>query len=536
MSTSERRGGATPDPSGGSRADAPASATPDSDPPVAPDPDLGGRALARNTLLNVAGQTAPLLLAVLAIPYLLDGLGADRFGVLAIAWMVLGYFTVLGFGRATTKFVAEILGSGDHRRLPTVTWDTVAIQAVFGVAGTALFAAATPLIAERLLQMPAPLVAESRTAFYILAASVPLVMIGSAFRGVLEAAQRFDLVNAIRAPSIAATFLLPVLGLALGWNLPGIVALLVAGKFATMLVYYAFAIRAVPTLGGVPRFDTSELRPLISFGSWVTVSGVVSPALYYLDRFILGSLVSVAAVGYYAAPFEVVSRLRILPASLVEALFPAFSTLAGRGDDARVRRLTTRSVNFVLFSLGPIAVLLIAGAGDLLELWLGGEVAARSTLAMQILAVGVLINSLAYVPYSMLQGLGRPDIPAKFQLLELPLHVLLAVILVREWGIPGAALAWTVRVAIDAALLFAAAGRLSTRSYAGLLSRRVLKTTLVLAAFAVPAAWSAASLPSFGVRLIALIGFAALLALTIWRFSLEEIDRTQILAMVGMAR
>ena len=71
------------------------------------------RLLARNTALNVAGQAVPLVAALVAIPWLIRGLGADRFGVLTLAWAAIGYFGLvdLGLGRALTHAVATRLGS-----------------------------------------------------------------------------------------------------------------------------------------------------------------------------------------------------------------------------------------------------------------------------------------------------------------------------------------------------------------------------------------------------------------------------------------
>lgn len=77
--------------------------------------DISGEILARNTLLNFVGQALPLV-AVVTIPFIVRGLGIERFGLLSLAWVVLGYFTIfdLGLGRATTKYVAEALGKGDE--------------------------------------------------------------------------------------------------------------------------------------------------------------------------------------------------------------------------------------------------------------------------------------------------------------------------------------------------------------------------------------------------------------------------------------
>jgi O-antigen/teichoic acid export membrane protein len=98
-------------------------------------------------------------------------------------------------------------------------------------------------------------------------------------------------------------------------------------------------------------------------------------------------------------------------------------------------------------------------AENILQVWLGTDFAVKSTVVLQILALGVLINSLAYIPFALLQGAGRPDLPVKFHLLELPLYIGILWFSVNQWGIAGAAVAWTFRVALDAILLFGATFR-----------------------------------------------------------------------------
>jgi O-antigen/teichoic acid export membrane protein len=73
-----------------------------------------GRLLAKNTLWNLLGSGAPLLVAFFAIPKLIAGLGMARFGVLTLAWVVIGYFSLfdLGLGRALTKITSDKLGEG----------------------------------------------------------------------------------------------------------------------------------------------------------------------------------------------------------------------------------------------------------------------------------------------------------------------------------------------------------------------------------------------------------------------------------------
>ncbi|MGB9860568.1 MAG: oligosaccharide flippase family protein [Moorellaceae bacterium] len=146
---------------------------------------IRGTLLARNTLFNLLGQVLPLLVGVVTILFIVRGLGTERFGLLSLAWVILGYFSVfdLGLGRATTKYVAEALGKGETDRAPGFVWTTVATQAVFGVVGGLTLAAITPLLVERILNVPPSLVEEARTAFYVLALGVPVALIsGSSLR------------------------------------------------------------------------------------------------------------------------------------------------------------------------------------------------------------------------------------------------------------------------------------------------------------------------------------------------------------------
>ena len=262
------------------------------------------------------------------------------------------------------------------------------------------------------------------------------MLASNSLRGVLEAAQRFDLVNYVKLPASAAVFLLPAAALPFGVQLPGIVLLLGLARLGAMLAYLAMCFRIFPGLWSNPAFHRKKLRLLAVYGGWVTVSNVVSPLLVYMDRFLIGSLLSMSALAYYTAPCDMVTRLWFFPGSLVAALFPAFSSLDASGDKNRLEEIYARSIKFLLLTFGPVLLLVVVFAQDVLRLWLGGDFAQKSTSVLQILAVGVLINSLACVPYTLLQGIERPDLTAKFHLLELPLEVGLLWFLVGRMGMP----------------------------------------------------------------------------------------------------
>lgn len=423
--------------------------------------EIKGSLLARNTLLNFIGQVVPSFVGMVTIPFIVRGLGPERFGLLSLAWAIMGYFAIfdLGLGRATTKFVAETLGKGEEDKVPYIVWTAVVIQAAFGVLGALVLAGITPLLVEHILNIPPELIGEAEATFYLLALSIPIVLVSGSFSGVLEAAQRFDLVNAIRIPSSTLTFLLPTIGLLLNFNLPGIVALILIARLGALSTLIVMNFYIAPKLRKLAVSFT--LFPhLFSFGGWVMVSNMLAPFLRYLDRFMIGALLSMSAVAFYSVPFDILERLWIIPSSLVMTLFPAFSALSGLNQHERTQKLFLQASKYLIILVTPLMLSLIAFAKPIFEIWLGIEFARQSVLPFQILSIGVLIGLLAPIPGSIILGYGRPDIIGKLYLMYIPLNIGLVWLLVKTMGLPGAALSFTARTVLETALLFILASRI----------------------------------------------------------------------------
>lgn len=266
------------------------------------------------------------------------------------------------------------------------------------------------------------------------------------------------------------------------------------------------------------------------------VSSIVGPILVYLDRFLIGSLLTMSAVAYYSAPYEAVTRLWVIPASLTMTLFPAFSALEGIKDKEKLGTLFARSLKYVLLILGPIILIVGLFAEDILQIWLGTNFALKSTAVLQILSLGVLINSLAHTPFALLQGVGRPDIPAKFHLLELPVYITIVWFLINRWGITGAAAAWTIRVTLDALLLFSATFKVYGLPLRLLSTNGVMLTgsaILILIGIACVLK-SLLSFLSLFVQIALLVALFGLFAWVVWVKVMDASDKGVILKVVKL--
>jgi O-antigen/teichoic acid export membrane protein len=421
---------------------------------------MENRRLARNAVWNLLSLAAPMLVALGAIPVLIRTLGIDRFGILTLAWMLIGYCSLfdLGLGRALTKLVSEGFGeeistNPPRTRLARAVWTALVLMVVFGCVGGLIFASASTLLATSALKVPAALRAETVVSLHWIAAAIPLVTLTAGLRGILEARQHFGSLSLLRTATGVLTFVGPLLAARSSGSLSAVIFTIAAIRLLSAVGHFILCAVLAPELLSDRHVIWREVRPLFRFGAWLTISNLISPLMVSIDRFLIGMFLSVAEVGYYATPYEIVTKLQIIPSALTGVLFPALSaTLVN--DRARARQLYTRGLAITLALLLPLTVVMVTFAHAGLALWLGPEFAMRGYRVLQLLSIGVLINASAYLPASFLHAAGRPDVTAKLHMIEFPLYIPLVCWFIRAFGIEGAASAWVLRVTLDAALLF----------------------------------------------------------------------------------
>jgi O-antigen/teichoic acid export membrane protein len=493
---------------------------------------ITGRLLAKNTLLSLLAQITPLMVAILAIPIVVDRLGLTRLGILSLVWVLLGYAGVLdlGIARALTQRTSQLLARGQKDQIAGLATSAVATNFILGlVGGLSLFLLAGVL--PHALGVPQALVPEAAGAFSVMAVGLPVTLAMTAVRGLIEGAQRFDLVTLVAAPASALTYALPAAGALAGFSLPTIVGLLVAGRVGAFAAYILLSERAFPNVSvfSVPHWG--DARSLLGYGGWLTISSASAPAIIYGERAIIASVTSAGVLGLYVIPYELAARMWVIPGALAATLFPAFTTLNEIGID-RIKATYRQSLTLLVVALGPLVVILVSMGGPLLRGWLGAETASSITVPLQIFAVGAVVNSLGYMPLAFLQASGRAWLAARLHLTEIPATYLVTWGLVAQLGLVGAAIAWLARVTIDSCVLFILAGRGSEEVAAG---ARASLSSIAILGLAILCAALSSTIETVQLRAIAVVLILFLSLGFTWRLSLTGSDRA-LLASLARGR
>src|SRR5690606_12033590 len=169
------------------------------------------------------------------------------------------------------------------------------------------------------------------------------------------------------------------------------------------------------------------------FGGWLTVSLLAVPVLMYAERLLIGGLRSLTELAYYTVPFEIVARTAVIPSAIALTLFPAFSY--AQRDARRVDELFRRPLRLLFLFQWPLLVVLWLFAGEILDVWMGAAVAAAGTPVLRLLAFSFFLHAFAHIALAGVQGLGRPDLKAKLDLIEVPAFLALGVLLIPPFGI-----------------------------------------------------------------------------------------------------
>jgi len=422
---------------------------------------LSGRLLARNAFWNLLGMVLPLLVALWAIPVLIDGMGVERFGLMTVVWVAVGYFSLfdLGIGRAVTKLVAERLGTSRMQELPALIRTGLTLMWGLGLLAAVVVGLMAPWLSESAINMPDSLRPEALWSFWILAFTLPFVISSAGLIGILEAHQRFPQITAVRIPLGISNYVGPVLLLTYSNSLIAITAFIAVSRLIAWIGFRELSRRNTTLESEAPKFDRQSIRALLSFGGWITVSNVIGPLMVYFDRFLIGGVLSMSAVTFYTIPYEILTRLWLLPVAIMGVLFPAFASALAT-DAARVSYVFYVAGRFLLVVMAIPLGTAILFAPEALALWLGSEFASQSTTVARWLALGVYINCLARLPFIALQGHGRPDLTAKLHIVQAILFMPLLWWLIHQYGIAGAAAGWTARIAVDTGALFYMSGRL----------------------------------------------------------------------------
>ncbi len=440
------------------------------------------RRLSANYLYNILGVLLPTITSLATVPFYIHQIGSARYGVVVITWVLLGYFGFLDFGlsRATANALAR-LGHASSRERSPILVTAFCCNLCLGLTGGLIMYLVGHLVLLHLVKVPGSLVPETLAAFPWMAAMLPLGMLAGVSNGALESRERFLVTNPLGSIGTMLGQVAPLLcTYVFGPSLTVVIPATLLARLLMVSLAYGIVIqieRPVRLLD----FDLRVVRRLFRYGSWVSISSLLNPLLDTSAQMVIGIMLGTTAVTTYSVPMTLATRSQVFATAMARTLFPRVSRLSHDEAVATTRRATL----MLAYGFGAICAPAILFSGPFLRLWIGPNFQAASQSIAQVVMFGAWTNGLAFLPYAFLQAQGRPHVTAAATMIEIVPFFAVLWLLLTVFGLPGAAVAWTLRVGVNCVALQLISGCISRQAWS-LLPALVLMLCSLLVARLVP--------------------------------------------------
>lgn len=187
-----------------------------------------------------------------------------------------------------------------------------------------------------------------------------------------------------------------------------------------------------------------------SFALPRSISTGLEQAMTWLDVLIVGMIAGPAAAGIYGAASRFVSAGMILSTSLRIVVAPMYSRHLGAQRLEQVQHLYAVTTKWIVLFSVPLYILMALYGGTVLSIL--GPNFHDGAVALAILACGMALVLAAGNIQSILLMSGHSALAATNKAVAVAVNVCLLLLLVPRADLLGAAIAWTVAMAVDTSL------------------------------------------------------------------------------------
>lgn len=402
------------------------------------------RRLIRNISSQWISLGAQLLISVLMTPFMVRRLGDEGYGIVVLISGLVGYSGILyfGLGAAVVKFVAEHHAREDMDELNATCSTIYGVYLGFGVMCLALaLVLVGPL--PTLFHIRAHQATDARVMLMMMGVGLLAQFPGSVYSGVLMGLQRFDVMNKynfvlliVRSAAVLTVLL----------ERPSVVlvgAVTMGSLIAEQAFAYVYAHRTLPGLSlSLARFERARLSKLFTFSAQSFLFTLSEKLINYTDEFVIGQARGTGAVTLYAIPLRLVDYARDALDKATLVLMPGVSAAAAKGDVEALQSIWRFGNKAIMCLVAPVTLVFLMWGGHVLTLWLDAEHGRQGMPVMVWLALAFVAQVAGRgIARPIFEGLGELSTPARITIVEGVINLLLSVVLVRKWGLPGVAFA-----------------------------------------------------------------------------------------------
>ena len=263
--------------------------------------------------------------------------------------------------------------------------------------------------------------------------------------------------------------------MAFGWGVRGaIYAVLITVLINFILMFFHLA----KSYKLKYKFDFKLFLEQIKFGISTYLGDIFSTINFKLNIFVVNIFMGVLNVGYYSVSYNIAALIFVIPYSLQQVLYPAWSSASEQEVDQKTPRVARQAL---LFSF--LAAILLAFVGRFFILFFYGKDFLPAIMPFYLILPGGVFAAYAGIFFNNFFAKGKPQITSFILIGSLLINILLNIILIPKIGVAGAAVAASVSYLFAALLALILFWRITKTSLKEIVIIRYSDFTILLDRF-----------------------------------------------------
>ena len=405
--------------------------------------------LGKNLFANYLGQSWRMVMAIAFIPFYVEIVGAESYGLIGIFATLQAWLAVLDMGLrpAISREMARFTG---NQTSPNFVWDLLRtvefitigmVLLIFGVSYAASDWLSINWLNNQVLD-------HERVSFSIvlIGLTVGLVFLESLYSSCLIGLQQqvkqniiLVLTSTLRGVGaiVVLQFISPTIEAFFVWQ-----ALCI---FLSIILFRNATVNFLPTLSIKPKFSLDTLREVWKFASGMVGITLVSLVLTQMDKIVLTRYISLEEFGYYTIAFTVSSALYALVTPVSQAFLPRLTQLAAQKDNELLAATYHIGCQIVTVLAGSAGIVLIFFSEQVINIWASDLVlTSKTSKLVSLLCLGTLLNCLMWMPFQLQIAYGWTKLSLSINSFTVFIVVPILFFIAPVYGAMGVAWMWVL--------------------------------------------------------------------------------------------
>ena len=386
----------------------------------------GLRGIARGFSWGTAGQLIGVAGNLVLTPFIIHGLGVQRYGIFVLVLTITTMLTSFdgGVAGAAGRYFAVYAGTDDRRSTTQLLVTFCVLLTGLGLVMSTIAWFLSPVVVG-FLNMSAIWRPQAIFLFRTLGILVTTLFIHTLFQLVLNSRQRYAWSTATGLATYAVYVVGFVIVIETGRGLRGVAMIFIAQQVLASALIIPVAMRYLDRRG-ISLMPWSKLRSILSFSGKLQIGGLAALVVTEFDSLVIGGALSVRALGIYSPGANFANQLSSVASNGLGAAGVHLGHVYGReGEEGAFREFKRLQKMWVVVVTGWTMVAMASAYFGILA-WLGPRFRLSGWICI-VLTAGASVPLVTALIGSYTDAVGKAGALARYGLVSMVVNIVLTV-------------------------------------------------------------------------------------------------------------